>query len=152
MRHRQHRAQHLPQPPKRRSDQQSMSAAPRLESERIGARTSRTRQAEPGSRVTVTVAAVGKVPAVYCDPKPWSEPWEQPEIAWRRPGGVLVMPNTRNHQRNAGACDYSREGWTGSKFEMKIWTRFGRSRLDHLQTKETKTILTLTKNTTFVPY
>ncbi len=52
---------------------------------RSGARTSRVRQAEPGSRVTVTVAAVGKVPvAAYCEPQPWSEQWEQPEFAWRR--------------------------------------------------------------------
>jgi hypothetical protein len=43
------------------------------------------RQAEPGSRVTVTVAAVGKVPiAAFCQPQPWSEPWEQPEFAWQR--------------------------------------------------------------------
>ncbi len=41
-------------------------------SEQSGAR--RVRQAEPGSRVTVTVAAVGKVPvAAYCEPQPWSE-------------------------------------------------------------------------------
>jgi hypothetical protein len=53
-------------------------------SRRSGARSSRVRQAEPGSRVTVAVAAVGKVPvAAYCEPQPWSEPWEQPEFAWR---------------------------------------------------------------------
>jgi hypothetical protein len=54
-------------------------------SERSGARTSRVRQAEPGSRVTVAVAAVGKVPvAAYCEPQPWSAQWEQPEFAWWR--------------------------------------------------------------------
>jgi hypothetical protein len=65
-RRRLHRPQHRPQPPER-------------------ARTNRVRQAEPGSRVTVTVAAVGKVPvAAYCEPQTWSEQWEQPEFAWRR--------------------------------------------------------------------
>ncbi len=56
-------------------------------SERSGTRTrtSRVRQAEPGSRVTVAVTAVGKAPvAAYCEPQPWSEPWEQPEFVWRR--------------------------------------------------------------------
>ncbi len=52
-------------------------------SERSCARTSRVRHGEPGSRVAVAVAAVGKVPvAAYCEPQPWSEPWEQSEFAW----------------------------------------------------------------------
>jgi hypothetical protein len=61
--HRPDRPQHRPQPPER-------------------TRTSRVRQAEPGSRVTVAVAAVPV--AAYCEQQPWSEPWEQPGFAWRR--------------------------------------------------------------------
>jgi hypothetical protein len=58
------------------------------------------------------------------------------------------MPDMRNHQRNSGACDSSREGLTGAKFGMKIWTRISslRSCLGPLQTK---TISTLTKKITF---
>jgi hypothetical protein len=37
------------------------------------------------------------------------------------------MPNTRNHQQNTGAGDFSREGLTGDKFGMKILTRIGGS-------------------------
>jgi hypothetical protein len=55
--HGQHWQQHRPQPPERRPDQQSTSAGPSCWSERSGARTSRVRQAEPGSRVNATVAA-----------------------------------------------------------------------------------------------
>jgi hypothetical protein len=53
--------------------------------ERSGSPTSRVRQAEPGSRVTVTVVAVGKVPvAVYYELQPSSEQRKQPEFARRR--------------------------------------------------------------------
>jgi hypothetical protein len=55
-------------------------------------------------------------------------------------GGVLVMPDTRNHHQNAGACDSSREGWTGAKFGMKIWICIGGSCLGHLQTKTMSTM------------
>ena len=41
-------------------------------------------------------------------------------------GGVPVMSDTRNHQRNAGARDFSRAGST-LQFGMKIWTRIGGS-------------------------
>jgi hypothetical protein len=47
-------------------------------------------------------------------------------------GGVPVMPI---HQRKAGASDFSREGLTGAKFGMKIWSRIGGSCLGLLQTK-----------------
>ena len=105
LQHRPHRPQHRQQPPER-------------------ARTSRVRQAEPGSRVTVAVAAVGKVPvAAYCEPQPWSEQWEQPEFAWRR---------RLSYARYAGACDSSREGLTVARFGIKIWTRC----LGHLQPKQ----------------
>lgn len=51
--HWQHWQQHRPQPPERRPDQQSTSAGPSCWSERSCARTSRVRQAEPGSRLTI---------------------------------------------------------------------------------------------------
>ena len=83
-----------PQPPQRRHGRSTGRSTGRSRrnalgpaeyicwSERCGARTSRVRQAEPGSRVTVAVAAVGKVPVTaYCEPQPWSEQWEQPEFA-----------------------------------------------------------------------
>ena len=41
-------------------------------------------------------------------------------------GGVPVMSDTRNHQRNAGASDFSSAGST-LQFGMKIWTRIGGS-------------------------
>jgi hypothetical protein len=50
-------------------------------------------------------------------------------------GGALGMPDMRNHRRNAGACDSSKEGLTGAKFGMKIWTRMGGRCLRYLQTK-----------------
>ena len=37
---------------------------------------------------------------------------------------IPVMPDTRNNQWNAVACDFSREGLK-FKFGMKIWTRIG---------------------------
>jgi hypothetical protein len=49
-------------------------------------------------------------------------------------GGVPVMPDARNHQRNAGASDFSREGSTRAKFGMKIWTSIGGSCLGLLHT------------------
>ena len=45
------------------------------------------------------------------------------------------MPDKRNRQRNAGACDSSREGLTGSKFGMEIRTCIARSCLGFLHTK-----------------
>jgi hypothetical protein len=59
------------------------------------------------------------------------------------------MPDTRSKQQSVGACDSSREGWTGAKFGMKISERIGRSCLGHLQTKA---ISTLTKEITFVKF
>ncbi len=45
--------------------------------------TCRVIQAEPCSIVTLTVDAACKGPvAAYCDPKPWSEQWEQPKFEW----------------------------------------------------------------------
>jgi hypothetical protein len=49
----------------------------------------------------------------------------------RRTGGVPVMSDTRNHQRNAGGSDFSRAGST-LQFGMKIWTRIGGSCVDLL--------------------
>jgi hypothetical protein len=65
-------------------------------SERSCTRTSRELHAEPGSRVTEAVAAVGKVPvAAYCEPQPWSEPWEQLEFAsWRRLSYAQYAPSS----------------------------------------------------------
>jgi hypothetical protein len=75
-------------------------------SERSGARTSRlsrVRQAEPGSRVTMAIATVGKVPVTaYCEPQPCLNNGSSQSS---HGGGVLVMPDARSHQRNAGACD-----------------------------------------------
>jgi hypothetical protein len=77
---------------------------------RSGAWTSRVirvRQAEPGSRVTLKYS---KVPvAACCASQPWSEQWEQPEFkfAWLLAACCFpVMPDTRNHQRNADTCDF----------------------------------------------
>ncbi len=44
----------------------------------------------------------------------------------RRTGGVPVMSDPRNHQRNAGASDFSRVGLL-FEFGMKIRTRIGGS-------------------------
>ncbi len=119
---------HRPQPPER-------------------ARTSRVRQAEPGSRVTVAVAAIGKVPvAAYCEPQPWSERWEQPEFAWRRRLSYARYAQPSTELRSVWFHP-PREWWTGSKCGMKIWTHIGRSFLGHLQTK---TISMLTKKITFI--
>jgi hypothetical protein len=72
------RRPHWPHQPQHRSAAAGAALGPAeydaqyvCRSERIGARTSKVRKAEPGSRVTVTVAAVGKVPvAAYCEPQP----------------------------------------------------------------------------------
>ncbi len=96
-----------------------------------GVAPSRIRQAKPQtvSRVTVTIAATFDIKR--------STRFLLQRIVFHNHGlnngsnqsshgaGVLVMPATYNHQRNAGACDYSREGWTGTKFGMKIRTRIG---------------------------
>jgi hypothetical protein len=78
---------HRPQQRQHRSRWSALGPAEYVcwsERTRSGARTSRVRQAEPGSRVAVAVT-VGKVPvAAYCEPHQWSEQWEPPEFAWRR--------------------------------------------------------------------
>ncbi len=69
-------------------------------------------------------------------PQPCSEQCEQPEFTTSHGCGVLIIPDTRKHQRNAGACDSSREGLAGAKFGMKIWTRIGGSCLGHYRPKQ----------------
>jgi hypothetical protein len=108
-------------------------------SERSGARAIKVRQAKPGSRVTVTVAATFDIEGRQGSRRGVS--WTT-TMVWT----MGTMPDTRNQQRNAWACYSSTEGLTGAKFGMKIWTRIGGSCLCRLQTK---TILTLTKENKF---
>jgi hypothetical protein len=137
--HWQHWQQHRPQPPERRPDQQSTSAGPSCWSERSGARISRVCQAEPGSRLTIaaTFDIEGRQGSrrgvlVHHNHGPSLNNGSNQSS---HGSGVLVMPDKRNRQRNAGACDSSREGLTGSKFGMEIRTCIARSCLGFLHTK-----------------
>jgi hypothetical protein len=89
------------------------------------------------AHVTPGPPSAAAAEAALCGAAAPAEPGPQPPE--RRSGRLGRRSGGRSrrsgYQRNAGACDSSRQELTGAKFEMMIWTRISRSCLGLLQSK-----------------